>query len=221
MANLYIIPSGFFSYNLLLEFFFAVITLVVSLYAFRIYKLSEQKQSKFFAVSFLFFSVHYFIQSFLNFAIKSELGKNICIAMKIQGVNILNLYGVYSYLLFFMLGLVTLTYMALKIKSARVYILLVVISVLSIFLSQNKIYMYYFTSSILLIFICEHYLRNYLKNRQVKTLLVMTAFMFLLFSNIHFIFAVNHSAYFIVGRFLELGAYLLILLNLFIVLKDG
>ncbi|MBU3923630.1 MAG: hypothetical protein KJ592_01820 [Nanoarchaeota archaeon] len=219
MAHPFVVPSWFFGYSIMFTLAFAIITLGLGLFAFKIHKLSEQKSTKLFGISFIFISLHYFIQSLLNFSIVSTLNQNICNIMKIDNINSLNTLGAYSHMLFFIMGLATLTYMTLKIENKTTYILLLILPIASIIFSQNKLYLFYAIASIFLIFIAIHYLKNYLKNRQFKTLLILIAFIFLLFGNLHFIFSVNHGVYYIIGHFLELVAYLLILLNFILVLK--
>ena len=67
MANLFLIPKWFFGYGVAFELIFAIITLAVALYSFKVYKLSNQNQPKLFGIAFLFFSISYFIQSILLF----------------------------------------------------------------------------------------------------------------------------------------------------------
>jgi hypothetical protein len=213
------VPSWFFNYGMLFELAFAIITLIVGIFAFKIHKLSEQKSAKLFGISFIFISLHYFIQSLLNFSILSTLNQNVCNLMKIDSVNSLNIMGAYSHMLFFIIGLATLTYMTLKIKNKTAYTLLLAITLVSIIFSENKLLLFYATASTFLIFITIHYIKNYLKNKQIKTLFILIAFIFLLFGNLHFIFSVNHATYYVIGHFLELIAYLLILLNFILVQK--
>jgi hypothetical protein len=213
------VPSWFFNYGMLFELAFAIITLIVGIFAFKIHKLSEQKSAKLFGISFIFISLHYFIQSLLNFSILSTLNQNVCNLMKIDSVNSLNIMGAYSHMLFFIIGLATLTYMTLKIKNKTAYTLLLAITLVSIIFSENKLLLFYATASTFLIFITIHYIKNYLKNKQIRTLFILIAFIFLLFGNLHFIFSVNHATYYVIGHFLELIAYLLILLNFILVQK--
>jgi len=221
MLNLYLIPNWFFGIDVVFELAFAVVSLIVSLYAFKIYKLSNQTQSKLFGFSFLFFSISYFIQSFMNFAIISKLNENVCVALKFQSIDALNTLGIYAHILFFTLGLATLTYMTLRTNNKKLHSLIIVIAIFFILFSANKIYSFYFLSSIFLIYIVSHYFLNYLENKQTKTLLVLIAFIFLLFGNIHFMFAVNHILFYILAHFLELISYSLILINLLLILKNG
>ena len=219
MADFAIIPRWFFGINIGLELLFAVISLLVSTYSFKDYKLSGQRQPKLFGISFLFISVAYFIQSLLNFALISKLTESVCMMAKMSAIHNLNITGIYAHILFFTAGLITLTYMTLKLKDNRIYILFFMLVFLALFASANKLYLFYLLSSILLIHICYYYFRSYLNTRQVRILIVFIAFVFLLFGRIHFIFALNHGTYYVIGHFLELIAYGLILANLLIVIK--
>lgn len=219
MTNLFMTPGWFLNYGMVFELAFAIITLIVGVFAFKIYKLSEQKSAKLFGIAFIFISLHYFIQSFLNFSILSTLNQNICNMMKINNVNTLNIMGAYSHMFFFVIGLATLTYMTLKINSKITYALILALPLTSIIFAENKLYLFYAMASILLIFITIHYIKNYIKNKQIKTLFILVAFIFLLFGNLHFIFSMNHEIYYFIGHFLELIAYFLILLNFILVLK--
>jgi len=221
MINLFSIPEWFFGYDVAFELFFAVITLIVSLYAFKVYKLSNQNQTRLFGFAFLSFSISYFIQSILNYTIISEMAQTICNVVKIQSVDTLNLLGTSTHIFFFIIGLVTLAYMTLNIESKKTYFLLLASSLLSFFIVANKISWFYVFSSLLLIFISMHYLSNFIKNKKPKTFIVFLAFLFLLFGHIHFIFSINHIISYVIGHFLELVAYILILINLVLVLKNG
>ncbi|MBR9704815.1 hypothetical protein GOV12_05360 [Candidatus Pacearchaeota archaeon] len=214
MAIISLVPNWFFGLDIIFELAFAIITFFLSLYAFKIYKLSDQKQSRLFGISFLLFSISYFIQSIINLSILTKFGENIHVLIKLKEISLLNYIGIYTHLIFFLIGLLTLTYMTFKIQNKKLYILLFLVSMLSLFLSMNKIYWFYFLASIFLIFIVIHYFNNYVRYKQVNNLLVLIAFIMLLFGHIHFIFSVNHAFFYVIGHFLELGAYILILISL-------
>lgn len=219
MAHIYLVPGWFVGYDIALELAFAIITIIVSLYAFKIYRLSGQSQSRLFGLSFLFISISYVIQSLLNFAIMEQLEENISRAIALNNVALLNFIGIFIHIIFFMSALITLSYMTLRVRSAKVFSLLCAITFLALFFSTNKLTMYYVLASLMLIYICIHYLGNYWNNRQTKALLVFIGFVFLLFGTIHFIFSVNQAFYYFLGHALELIAYIFILINLILVVK--
>ena len=213
-----IVPSWFLGLNAIMNFLFAIITLVVSFYSFKVYRICGQRQSKLFGSAFLFISISYFVQSFVNL---SGLSAQSLAFADIMDIHYLDAAGIFVNIAFFMLGLVTLAYMILKTKDTSFYWLFTVVIITTILFSTNSFFMFYLLSSILLFYICIHYLRNYLNGLQPKTLLVLIAFVFLLFGKIHFIFVVNHGNYYVIGQFLELVAYSLILANLILVVRKN
>jgi hypothetical protein len=219
MTNLYLVPNWFFGMDVIFELAFALITLSLSFYSYKIYKLTNQNSSKLFSEAFLLFSISYFIQSFLNFAIISTLGENICDVVKLQSIQSLNLLGTYIHMFFFIAGLVTLTYMTLKTDNQKIFVLMLSISLLSLIISMNKIYWFFTVSSLLLVFILHHYAVNFSKNKNTNSFVVLLAFTFLLFAEMQFIFAFDSSLFYVVGHYLELVAYVLILTNLIIILR--
>ena len=219
MVSLSFFPTWFLGYGLVFELAFAIITLLVSIYSFKIYRLSGQRQSKIFGTAFLFFSLSYLIQFFINVSILSELSERIISVIEFQNIVTLNSLAIFSHMIFFTLGLVTLSYMILNVKNDWIYIGFMIASVLIIFFSADKINFFYVLSSTLLMVISAHYLKNYMEKKHKRTILILIAFVFLLFGHIHFIFLMNHSTYYVIGNFLELIAYVLILINLLNVLR--
>lgn len=212
-------PHWFFGYDVAFELSFAIISLIVSLFAFRIYKKTSQRSVKFFSISFLLIAISYFIQSIFNFLVVSKLNENVCRIIKIQSVAAFEYMGIITHILFMTIGLSILLYTTLKDKRLRMFWLLLVISLTSIFFSKNIMYMFFLISTIYLGFISWHFILNYLNNKQAKTLLIAMAFLFLLFGNFHFLISVNHQLFYVIGHILEFFAYIFILINLYLVHK--
>jgi hypothetical protein len=214
MGNIYLVPTWFFGYDVALELLFAVITLAVSIYALRLYRLSGQKQSRFFGLGFLFISASYFVQSFINFAIISKLNENICTVLKINSIALWNYIGMNIYAVLFLSGLITLVYTTFKIDNPKLYSLLLLTLLASMLSNPNMLHVFHLISSILLVYLVMHYLMTYLKKKKSRVTLVLVAFIFILFGNVHFIFSINHSPYYVIGHLLELVGYICILTNL-------
>ena len=219
MPVAYLVPEWFFGYDIIAELIFALITFFIGLYSFKIYKLTGQKQSQLFCFSFLFISLAYILQSFLNFALLYEINEQVVSFLQLKEISTLVAIELYTYIIFYMIGLITLTYMTLKIKSKRVYSLLILLTLTSLIISSNKLLLFGVISSILLAYICIHYVTNYLAHKQRKTLLVAIAFALLFLSTIHFNFSINHYYPYFGGHILALFAYSLLLTNLLLVIK--
>jgi hypothetical protein len=99
--------------------------------------------------------------------------------------------------------------------------MLLTITIISVAFSNNKVFMFYVMASVLLLFTVIHYFINYINNKKMSTLLVLVAMIFLLFGTLHFMFAVQHEIYYVLGHLLEFIAYSLILINLIVILKHG
>jgi len=221
MQYVFVTPGWFFGYSILLEAFFAIITMLVAIYAFKIYRLSEERTSKLFGFSFLFISFAYIVQFVLNFLIWNNLDDDVSTIINLKQVYLLNLLGSYAFAFFFIIGLVILTYMTLKVKDTRVLALLLSVCIIAVYFNPFKVFMFFVLSSVLLLFTVIHYFINYLNNKKINTLIVLVAMIFLLFGTLHFMFAVNHEIYYVLAHILEFIAYMLILINLILILKHG
>ena len=107
-------PTWFYGYDVTFEVVFAIISLIIALFAFKIYKASDQRYAKFLGISFSLISFSYFIQSAFNFFAISKLNENICGMIRLNSVALFDSIGVYLHMLFFLLGIVILVFMVLK-----------------------------------------------------------------------------------------------------------
>ena len=221
MAYIFTSPEWFFGYDMALEIAFAVITLLVCFYAWKIYKVTGERNIKLFSLAFLFISLSYFVQSILNFIMLDSLDDNVYSLIGLQSIYHLNLFGIYIHSTLFLIGLLLLTYIALKIYSFQSFVLLSILVFTSLYFSLYKTFMLYLLSTVLLGFVVYYYLTNYWNNRKATTLLVLLAMVILFIAYMCFMFATDDSFYYILGHLLELTAYITVLVNLIIILRIG
>lgn len=202
--DVHLIPSWFFGAHIVFQLIFMILTAIIGIYAIKVYKLTNKNQVKLFSIAFILFSIHYLIQSALNFFIYFNT------ASELKYI----LYGTYSHMIIFIIGLIALLMMSLDIKNIKSFLLITIISLIAVFFSENKLYIFFLLASIFLIYISYFYLKNYMKNKNTTSMISFIAFMFLLFGNIHFLFSVNHETFYVITHFLELIAYTLIIINL-------
>ncbi len=221
MGYVFVSPSWFFTYSIILEIIFAVITLIVSYYAFKVYKLTDKKPAKLFSTAFVFICLSYVIQAMLNIIILWKLADQVVSMINLRDAALLNLFGLYAHALFFIIGLIILAYIQFKTDDIKIAFLMTALVVTSILFTWNKLMLFYMLSTIILIFISFNYFLNYIRHRTPNTLLVLIAMIFLLFGALHYFFAVDHEVYYVVGHVLEFLAYSMILINLLLMLKHG
>lgn len=221
MGYVFVSPNWFFTYSIILEIIFAVITLVVSYYAFKVYKLTDKKSTKLFSTAFMFICLSYFLQAMLNIIILWKMADRVVSMINLRDAWLLNLFGLYAHALFFIIGLILLAYIQFKIDDIKIALLLVALMVASILFTTNKLMLFYMLSTIILIFIVSNYFLNYIRHKTPNTLLVLIAMIFLLFGALHYFFAVDHEVYYVIGHGLEFLAYSIILINLLLMQKHG
>jgi hypothetical protein len=219
MHEIYQVPLWFLKLDIAMELIFAVITLLVCLYSFKIYKLAEQRQSKIFGISFLLISLSYFVRFIISTIMAFKLNTSFLNPNVLYNLNYLSNIGIYVYMLLFIAGLLTLAYMTFKTKNFEVYILLLITIILAIVFSFNAFYVFYILFYILLAFILVYYIQNYIKSKNKKTFIVLIAFGLLFLSSIYFMIPGNNIIYYMISHFFELMAYLLILTDLIIIIK--
>lgn len=208
----YLIPKWFFGFDIALELFFGVITLLVAIYSLYIYKLSAQRECRLFGLGFVAISLSYFIWGAINAFISYALNEN-TITVPLSNLSFLGYVGVYSYILFHILGLTILAYMTLNLKGNRSYVLFTSLPLLLVIFSQHKAIAFYFVSSFLLLFVTVHYFLEHRDKKNLTTLFSFFAFVLIFLGNVNFTFAAIHQSPYVIGHVLELLGYLFILVS--------
>ena len=219
VAFTHLAPSWFVGYDIFLEGMFALITLAVSFLAFKIYRQTSEKRVKLLSQAFFFIAISYLFQSFFNGLMLVKATERIPLILKIKQILLFQAFGVYLQILFMMVGLAILLYMTFKTEKRRIFWFLLTVTILPLLFIPNPFEVFFLFSTLYLGFILWHFIDNYREHRQAKTLLVTLAFLFLLIGKAHFLVAVNHQVFYVIGHLLELIAYLLILANLLLVLR--
>ncbi|RJQ16946.1 hypothetical protein C4573_02695 [Candidatus Woesearchaeota archaeon] len=222
MAMLFIKPLWFQGFDIALEIIFAVITIAVSIIAFKLYRLTSERRIKLLATSFLLMALAYVVLFITNIATLVTVVKAPVIFWEsLQKLIILNNVGVYLYIVLFLAGLTAILYMTLNVYQTRIYWLLLLPLLIALVFILNKLFLFYIFSSLILIFIVWYYFKCFRVNRHTSNTIIFVAFFFLFLGRVHFIFSINNALFYVLGHFLELIAYLLILFNLLIAMKKG
>jgi hypothetical protein len=215
----YLVSESFLRIDILFSLIFAISTMFVSIFAHKLYKLTEQKHLKLFSLAFLSFSLTYIIQSILSLVLQFQISDHIDRFGRLHIPFTFKLISIYAHVILFMIGLILLTYMTLKTNNSRVLALLLSLTIVPIILTPTALSTFHILSSILLLFIILFYYNNYRKYSDIKTGLPLLAFIFLFIGHIQFVIALHYGLFFIIGRILELIAYICILITLILLNK--
>lgn len=234
MTYFYLVPSSFLKFSIVMEIIFAIISLLVSYYSFKIYRISKQREIKLFGISFILITLSYLIWAFIHSAIVFHSIVEIA-QLATSNISRLGGIGMLLYIILFITGLGTLAYTTARTKNGKIYYLIIGLSIMSIIIplgimlllfeptESSSLYNLLISSRLVsiffLTFIIFNYFEEYAKNKNRKTLLIGTSFSLLLISNTNFIFSLSYYQAYIIGHILESIAYLFILISLILSVK--
>lgn len=222
MEILHIMPSTFLNTNIFFEWIFFIFAIAISYYAFKIYSLTDKRESKIFGWAFSFLAISHLALIVINSLFLSILNGGFR-ALEFENLIGIKNITISAYIFFLILGLITLFYTSLKIKSTRVYILAVILSMIILFFSLSKSMLIYLLASIFLLFITSYYFSEFIKTKNKNTLLVSIGFLMLLICNFLLALVADYSlssAYVLAYVFEAIG-YVLIILSLVKILYYG
>lgn len=219
MTKFYIVPQWFFGYDIAFEILFGIITLLIALYSFHIYRLSYQRECRILGGGFLFISLGYFTWSALNLYIAGQLDSS-GLEIPLRQISSLATLGVWAHIGLLVAGAATLAYMTLPARSERAYTIFVTLSLLVVVFALKKALAFYFVSSFLMFIVLSHYFMTYLKHRHKGTLLMFFAFFFVFLGNVDFIFATLHPLHYFVGHVFHFIGYIFAFISLLSVLRS-
>ncbi len=217
MVDVYQVPSWFYGYDLLLEVIFFLVTLFVAVYAFRLYRLAGEKQLQYLGIGFSCFSFAYLIQSLVNLRLFSRFHVPLSSDFGVVNIGVLNNFGIFVHILFFLAGLLTLYYMALEVKDPRQFTFSVVLILVLLLFTRYKLLVFYLISMVLFLILFSRYYVHHKKNGASQHMAV--AFFLLMLANLLFQFSIVYELGYALGHFLELFAYLVIFSNLVRVIR--
>ncbi len=225
MYRLFYTPIWFNGWDLMFEAVGLVISLLISAYSFRLYRLSKENKFGYFSLAFILVFLGIFFKMFTSGVLyNAPLREGVAIVLQPalgQGLEFADLF----YRAAFFLEMVTLLgawlliffisqksrerltkYYELSQITLFVYLILL-ISVVSNF----NFFVFYLTSVVILSMTVLNYYKSYLNKKNENTFRVMLGFMFILFSNIFFVFVFLFESFYVIGEVLLLIGFLLLL----------
>lgn len=217
--NIYKVPGSFYLDSVVLQFLFAIVTILVSYYSYRIYRISGEKDDGLFSLSFFFISVSYWSWLVFTYFVLEPVGKFVY-TIDLQNSNFIGLIPIYVHLSFFIIGFSNLVYMKLRVSNQYVYALILCLTLPFLFVAYRLIDFTYIISSVLLFFISLLYIRDYRMRKNRKLFPLIIAFSLLFFSTICFIFGDNYQSFYVMGHLFMALSYLIILIKLVALFKN-
>lgn len=208
----------------LIELVFALITLIIAFYAFKVYKLSRQRSIMLFGTGFFFVGLSYLIQAVLNLLIFRNITTHDLLRVAsgsavVQSTMQLSILATISHIAFMMLGLIFLAYVTLKERGIKILLLLFSISFVALIFSNNPLLVFYLLTSIYLLFITAQHYQRHSEVRNFSSLYVFLGFALLFLGNAQLALSTSFGLLYLTGLIVLLFGYLLLLASLVRVVK--
>ena len=204
------IPLWLVKYDLFFELIFLISTLILGIFSFKIYRKTKQKPILMFSLAFLSIALSYALQTIIN----------IINFLELNYTHIFDFGEIYIPHILFMIGLSIFLYVTLNTSKIRILSMMLVISIITLLISNDKAFAFFILSTIYFTFISWHFLENYLDKKDINSLIITISFFCLLVSNIDFVLSSRYEIFYLIGYILELIAYTIIMINLYMVQKS-
>ncbi len=218
-------PRWFFGIDNLLDLFSVITTLLISFYSFRLYKFSRKRSYLSFSISFFIITLAFLAKIVTNAilyspAITQWIHDCCAITRSIMGQsNILFILGQLAFRFLFLLGFFSVYWVLSKSKERNKFPFIIYLLAAVTLGSAYSYMLFGLTGIVILTYIVHYYQLTYRKNRKTATLLTLSSFVLILLSQLVFIFLFVDLRLYVVSEIIQLAGYLLLLYNLFLLIK--
>lgn len=219
MIKLVFSPKWFFGIDIVFEIAAIFITLLISLYGYRIYKLSKNKEHKYFSTSFLLIALSFILKTITSFDIYYSVLKTVDLGFRTVTMvflyysDTLHLVGLLASRMLMLIAFFSLFLLTDRGHSKNdIYMISYFLLITTIF-SSSAYYLFHITLGFAIFFLCLHFRKNYRKDRKVNKLAVFLSFVLLLTSQLAFTLIFLEEEFYVLGEILMLIGYLVLLLN--------
>ena len=223
MFRLIFSPRWFYGIDILFEIFFVFITLLISFYGYRIYKLSKNKEHKYFSISFLLIAISFAFKILTNFDIyfnvfrTMKIGLHTLVLSYLYNSGIIYVTGLFIYKLLTTLAFFVLLLITTKKHSKNDVYLIVYLIFISTIFSSFTYYIFHITLVIILFFLCSYLYNNYEKRKERSKFLVFFSFLMIFLGQFAFMMIFLATEFYVVGEIFLLAGYSILLYNYLLV----
>lgn len=223
MISLVFSPQWFYGIDIIFEILAVIVTLIISLYSFKLYKFSHQRSHKYFSVFFMTFAVSFLAKIATNFVLYYQNSVKTVLEPVIIKYNLLSKsmfffqagYDIHRFLM--LIGLLGIYWLVSKSKDNEHRWLFAFLLLVITMFSFEAYFVFHFTAAVLLGFIVKHFkdiCDRVSKKTIVHAQLNLLAFSLLLLSQVVFIFTWLNTGIYVVAEVVQLAGFATFLINM-------
>ena len=218
MASFVFYPEWFLGIDHVFELISMIVGFLLSFFAYKAYRLTDQRNYKFFSAAFGLIGVS-FIFKILSTLVTHRPFVGVVkgvpgVAVAIQALEKVGWAHIGSFLMhqwLMMLAFFILLVMAWRIKNKSIIILFCYLTAISVVLGLYYYHVMPFTLALLTGFTYNHYRIVSNKRKSKNSILVARAFLLLFLAQIILLFVKYRSLFYVAGEAIQLGGFLIFL----------
>ena len=208
----------FYGIDSLVEFLTLVVSLIISLYSYKVYKLIKDKNYKLFSMGFLFIGISFIFKILSNITIFNKVRieqANFIFTFfsRLEYMQLINFFSFILYKTFHIIGFLLLFLLLTKEDQRKKGPLFFYLSLIVVLFSVYFNFIFHMTVVFILIYLTLHFYENSKKRMNINALLVFISFLIILTGHLFFIFSDIHVYFYLIGEVLMLAGFLLLLIN--------
>jgi|TARA_B100001971_G_C18214636_1_gene552975 hypothetical protein len=207
-------PQWFFGYDAAIDIISIIVVGLIAWYAFKIFKFSDRKKDKYFALSWLSIALAFLAKIAMNLVIYYPKANEVAYA----GVNVvvqytgqsrmLYVFGFAFYRFLFLMGLLGIYYLVTKEQNRYNILMTILLAIMIILFSGSQYFVFHLFAAIILAGTVYNYLWHYRKNKNVVRQNVGWGFAGLLASQVLFVLTAVHDVFYVAGQVVQLVGFL-------------
>jgi hypothetical protein len=220
-------PRWFYGIDIISEIFAVIVTLLISIFSFKIYRFCEDKKYKYLALSFFTLAVAFFFKILTNINVFYEVTKQkmaeglVLTYSTLESSDLLVSIGVIGFRLLFLAGLMGLFYLLYKHRDKKLFIVMLWLILLATWFSLRNYFFFHATAILFMALLfwyyymaCKETLKKNSKKSITSLRYLMFTYWFLGLSQLAFIFVFLSLNLYAIAESLQIIAFLLLLFNM-------
>ena len=215
-------PSWFSGMAISLELLFAIVTMLIALFAYRAYKVVQERDVLLFGIAFFSIGLGYLQEVIYNASQLFSLTRYSLSPIIGPVANTMNIGFMVAliHMITFIFGLSLLVYLILPRRNKKLFVIIAGLGLIGLFTSSNIVLTFFLINSLMLLALTLHYYQLFLKKNSKSSLYNFIGFGSIFLGQLQLAIATQEfSTLYIASHITTLFGFILLLLNLFRVMR--
>jgi hypothetical protein len=215
MPQIVTTPQWFYGAATMLEIFAIVVAVLISLFSYKVYRITKDKKHLYFTTAFAFITLSFVGRALTIVYLATDVTAPIRNAVTPEVFNL----GRFLYVMLVLWAYLGILLVYTKFEHKRFIAVMLSIILALIFLVKSSTTTFFVASALLLSFISAELYDKYRTRKKTTTLYIFIAFFLQVFQYIAFLSGPMYDGFFVLAYFLQFISYLILFLALIMVYK--